>query len=345
MKLITTQADLLYALKTVSSAVSTGNSHPILSCCQIDATPHGMTVTAFNLDLGIRVSIPAQVEKTGSTALPYKLLSGLVSRFEADEVITLSGDSLAAAEGFYGLAAANPDDFPAMPTVEAPEHTLELQHGIKACLVAASGDASKQILQGIHLANGFMESTDGHRMARYPVNLPSDIDLVLPASTMRLLQDRVFGISVSNGQAIIDAGDEIVIYSRIMDGKYPDIGKLIPTKFKHSCIFDRHRLSRALERVALIAEAHNSIVKLKADNGQAFITADADANNGKEIVAFTGPATGTWLFNVNYLLDGLKAFRHSKTITFSANGATEPVLLTPVENADENYLIMPVQGV
>jgi DNA polymerase III sliding clamp (beta) subunit (PCNA family) len=95
--------------------------------------------------------------------------------------------------------------------------------------------------------------------------------------------------------------------------------------------------------VALIAEAHNSVVKVEAVGGTIAITAEADANNGKELLAVEGIGKGVWAFNVHYLLDGLKAFRSAETVTLSANGVTTPVVLTPVDDTDRTYLIMPVQ--
>ena len=186
-----------------------------------------------------------------------------------------------------------------------------------------------------------MEATDGHRLMRYALDLPADLDVVLPASTMRLLQDRVVSIAVAHGQAVIDAGDGITIYSRIFDGKYPDVAALVPASFEHTMTLDRHRFARALERVALIAEAHNNVVKLTAGK-HLVITAEADANNGTESIAYDGTAKGAWGFNVHYLLDGLKAMRHSETVTLSANAQTAPVVLTPT-SMDMTYLVMPVQ--
>jgi DNA polymerase-3 subunit beta len=199
------------------------------------------------------------------------------------------------------------------------------------------------MLQGIHLGNGHMEATDGHRLMRYAIDLPDGLDLVLPASTMRLLQDRVVTIAVAKGQAVIDAGDGITIYSRIMDGIYPDVAKLVPAEFKSTITADRRRLTRALERVAIIADAHNSVVKLEAVGGTIAITAESDANNGKELLKVEGTANGAWAFNVHYLLDGLKAFRSAESVTLSANSATTPVVLTPTDDTGKTYLIMPVQ--
>jgi len=343
MKAVTCQADLDHALRTIAPAIGTGNSHPILSCCLINAAGGALTITGFNLDLGITCTIPAAVETDGDVALPYRLLSGLVSRFDGDEALTLADGALTASAGSYGLAAADAADYPALPVVDAATSELHLSAGIRACMTAASTDASKAMLQGIHLGNGHMEATDGHRLMRYPIDLPDGLDVVLPASTMRLLQDRVCTIAVAKGQAVIDAGDGIVVYSRILDGTYPDVAKLIPEQFTSTITADRRRLTRALERVAVIADAHNSVVKIEAVGGTIAITAEADANNGKELLKVDGTAKGTWAFNVHYLLDGIKAFKPAESITMHANTATTPVVLTPTGVDSVTYLVMPVQ--
>lgn len=343
MKIITCQADLDHALRTIAPAVGHRSSHPILECCLMQADAGVVTVTGFNLDLGITVTIPAAVETAGAVALPYRLLAGLVSRFDGDEALTLADGALTASAGSYGLAAADAADYPAMPVVDAATSELHLSAGIRACMAAASTDASKQMLQGIHIGSGHMEATDGHRLMRYAIDLPDGLDVVLPASTMRLLQDRVITIAIAKGQAVINAGDGITIYSRILDGSYPDVAKLVPDAFKHTLTVSRHRLTRALERVAIIADAHNSIVKLEAVDGTIAITAEADANNGKELLKVDGVAKGTWAFNVHYLLDGIKAFKPAEAITLHANTATTPVVLTPSGVDGVTYLVMPVQ--
>lgn len=343
MKLITTQSDLAHALRTVAPAISNSTSHPILSTALVTAADGVMTVTGFNLDLGISITIPAAVETPGTVALPHRLLAGLVSRFEDGEVLTLSDGALSASGASYGLAAMDAQDYPSMPAVEAAGTELMLSAGVRACLPCCSTDVSKAMLSGVHMAAGHIEATDGHRMMRVAVDLPDGLDLVLPASTIRLLQDHAVTIAHASGQAVITTEEDITIYSRILDGKYPDVAALIPPSFKHTITVDRHRLTRALERVALIAEAHNSVVKLVAASDGLEITAEADANNGKEQLGVDGDGTGTWAFNVHYLLDGLKAFRSYESVTLSANSATTPVVLTPANVEGQTYLVMPVQ--
>ena len=195
------------------------------------------------------------------------------------------------------------------------------------------------MLSGIHMAAGHMEATDGHRMMRIAVDLPDGLDLVLPSSTMRLLQDHAVTIAHAGGQAVITTEDGITIYSRILDGTYPNVVALIPASFSHAITVDRHRFARALERVALIGD----VAKLTAASGDLEITAEADANNGRELLAVEGTGSGTWAFNVHYLLDGLKAFRSAEAVTLSANSATTPVVLTPANVEGQTYLVMPVQ--
>ena len=345
MKLIISQVDLDHALRTIAPAVGVRSSHPILDCCLITAANGIATITGFNLDLGITVTIPAAVNVAGSMALPYRLLAGLVSRMDDTEPVELSDGTVSTSGGSYGLAVFDADDYPAMPSVNAISTDLDITAGVRACLIAASTDASKPVLQGVHLANGFMEATDGHRLVRMPVALPDGIDLVLPASTMKLLQDRTVTVAAASGQAVIDAGDGITIYSRILDGTYPDVAKLIPATFDTAITLERHRFARCLERVALIAEAHNSVVKLLiGDKGTMVISAEADANNGTEAIKYTGTTGKLALaFNVHYLLDSLKAFRSTENVTLSANGPTTPVVIQPDSDSDDLYLIMPVQ--
>ena len=345
MKLTTCQSDLDHALRTIAPAVGVRSSHPILDCCLITASNGAMAITGFNLDLGITVTCPAAIDTAGAACLPYRLLAGIVSRMDSGEPIELSDGALSAASGSYGLAVCDAADYPAMPVVEAPGAELDLTTGIRACMVAVSSDASKQLLTGIHLGSGFMEATDGHRLMRVPVDLPDSTDLVLPAATARLLQDRTVTLAAAAGQAVIDAGDGITIYSRILDGTYPNVAALLPTSFEHTLELDRHRLVRALERIALIAEAHNSVVQLLiGDKGTMIISAEADANSGTEAIKYTGTSGKLALaFNVHYLLDGLKAMRGHDTVTLSANAPTTPVVLTPSGNNGVTYLVMPVQ--
>ena len=346
MKLTIAHADLDSALRTIAPSIGVKSSHPILDCCLVKAADGAVTITGYNLELGITVTTFAQVETPGAIAMPYRLLAGLVSRLEADEAITITDGAVAASSGSYGLAALDAVDYPDLPVMDAmpdPTQQLDLSAALRACMVAVSTDPSKQILTGIHIGDGHVEATDGHRLMRIAIDIPAGLNLVLPAAATKTLQGRSVAIAAANGQAIIDAGDGITVISRTLDGTYPNAGALIPDAFKHTIQVSRHRFQRALERVAIIAEAHNSIVKLTAANGQLVITAEADANNGREQLNHDGTASGAWAFNVRYLLDGLKAMRDHEIVVLHANSATTPAVIRPSDSNALTYLVMPVQ--
>jgi DNA polymerase-3 subunit beta len=167
--------------------------------------------------------------------------------------------------------------------------------------------------------------------------------MTLPATTMKLLADHSCSVQAAKGQAVITTDEGIRVCSRVLDGTYPDVAKLIPADFEHRMTLNRHRLTRALERVALVAEATNGVVKIAAASSKLTISAEADASNGREVVAYDGTGKGQWAFNVAYLLDGLKAFRGHESIELSCNAATTPVVLRPAGSEDQTYLVMPVQ--
>src|SRR5205085_6564550 len=66
------------ALQTVSRAISTRTTLPILNNILLETTPEGLTLTATNLEIGIRKSVPAEVQREGSATAPARLLTDFV---------------------------------------------------------------------------------------------------------------------------------------------------------------------------------------------------------------------------------------------------------------------------
>jgi len=141
-----------------------------------------------------------------------------------------------------------------------------------------------------------------------------------------------------------------VLTSRTLEGTYPSYGQLIPESFARSISVERKPFIAALERIAVLADQHNNVVKLSAepDSGQLQLSADAlDVGSGSE--ALPARIDGEQIamaFNVRYLLDGLKAIADAE-VCLHLNTPTSPAVLTVAE-ADASasgftYLVMPVQ--
>jgi DNA polymerase-3 subunit beta len=165
----------------------------------------------------------------------------------------------------------------------------------------------------------------------------------------RLLSSRSGGDPVSlfcdRGQVVFQFADQ-VLTSRSLDGTYPNYRQLIPESFARSLKLDRKGLLGALERVAVLADQHNNVVKITSDPvaGQLAISADAqDVGSGSEAIAADVSGDAIQIaFNVRYVLEGLKAMA-AERVELRCNAPTTPVVLAPQDDSAFTYLVMPVQ--
>ena len=381
MKLVCSQAELNASLQLVSRAVASRPTHPVLANVLLtaDAGTGRLSLTGFDLSLGIQTSLAASVQTSGAITLPARLFGEIVARMPADSPIGLTCEEgseqveLTSASGSYQMRGMPADDFPELPLAQvATPIRLDadaLIKGLRATLFASSGDEAKQLLTGVHLgldAQGLeCAATDGHRLAVLRLQNgaePSDaaegaatdqLDVTVPARSLRelerLLSSRGAADPVSlfcdRGQVVFQWADQ-VLTSRSLDGTYPNYRQLIPDSFARSLKLDRKGLVGALERVAVLADQHNNVVKLSTDPaaGQLAISADAqDVGSGSEALAADVDGDAIQIaFNVRYVLDGLKAMA-SERVELRCNAPTTPVVLSPVDEPAFTYLVMPVQ--
>ena len=178
MKLVCSQTDLSSNLSLVSRAVPSRPSHPVLAniLFTADAGTQRVSLTGFDLSLGIQTSFPSDVETSGAITLPAKLLTDIVTRLSADTQITLEqeeegGVNLTTGSGQYKVRGMLADEFPRLPLVESGEAARlsveSLVEGLRGTLFATSSDETKQVLTGVHLRvqpEGLeFAATDGHR--------------------------------------------------------------------------------------------------------------------------------------------------------------------------------------
>ena len=373
MKLVCSQAELSSSLQLVSRAVAARPTHPVLANVLLtaDAGTGRLSLTGFDLSLGIQTSLSASVATSGAITLPARLFGEIVSRMPADSPITLSCEDgseqveLTSLSGSYQMRGMPADDFPELPLAQAgtpikldPEALIK---GLRATLFASSGDEAKQLLTGVHLGldqNGLeCAATDGHRLAVLRLQNASsseaELDVTVPARSLRelerLLSSRGGSDAVSlfcdRGQVVFQWADQ-VLTSRSLDGTYPNYRQLIPESFGRQLQVDRKGLLSALERVAVLADQHNNVVKLTSDPaaGQLSISADAqDVGSGSEAIGAQVSGDAIQIaFNVRYVLEGLKAMG-CEQVQLQCNAPTTPVVLAPQDDSSFTYLVMPVQ--
>ena len=382
MKVVCSQSELNAALQLVSRAVATRPTHPVLANVLLtaDAGTNRLSLTGFDLNLGIQTSLAASVETSGAITLPARLLGEIVSRLASDSPITLTTEEageqvqLTSLSGSYQMRGLPADDYPELPMVESGM-TLKLQpaglvQALKGTLFASSADEAKQLLTGVHLRFNAKAleaaATDGHRLAVLQVedalqdaaavsdDAADGFAVTLPARSLREVERLMAGwrsedpvsLFCDRGQVVFLAADQMVT-SRTLEGTYPNYGQLIPDGFNRTLALDRRGLIAALERIAVLADQHNNVVKFTSqpDEGVVQISADAqDVGSGSESLAasLTGDAIQI-AFNVRYLLDGLKAMG-SDRVVLHCNAPTTPAVLKPEGDEEAfTYLVMPVQ--
>ena len=382
MKVVCSQSELNAALQLVSRAVATRPTHPVLANVLLtaDAGTGRLSLTGFDLNLGIQTSLAASVETSGAITLPARLLGEIVSRLASDSPLTLSTEEsgeqvqLTSLSGSYQMRGMPADDYPDLPMVESGM-TLQLQasglvQALKGTLFASSGDEAKQLLTGVHLSftdkNLEAAATDGHRLAVLQVEdaLQAAADasqgdesafaVTLPARSLREVERLMAGwrsedpisLFCDRGQVVFLAADQMVT-SRTLEGTYPNYRQLIPDGFSRTLTMDRRALVGALERIAVLADQHNNVVKFSSqpESGVVLISADAqDVGSGSESLAaeLSGDAIQI-AFNVRYMLDGLKAMAGDRVV-LHCNAPTTPAVLRPAGERDGfTYLVMPVQ--
>jgi DNA polymerase-3 subunit beta len=381
MKLVCAQSQLSTNLSLVSRAVPSRPTHPVLAniLLHADAETNQVSLTAFDLSLGIRTSFTSEVLDGGAIALPAKLLVDITSRLPEGEITlddesseTSTGESLLVTlkhkNGRYQLCAMGAEEFPELPiienstTIQLP--TAALIEGLRGSLFATSSDETKQVLTGVHLKvkQDSLEfaATDGHRLAvvettnEQPIDGSSELEVTVPAKALRELQRMLAHNSSMEADITLyfDQGQVVFAWqnqrltSRTLEGQYPAYRQLIPRQFERQVTIGRKEFISTLERIAVLADQKNNIVKVSLDHENQEITLSCEAQdvgNGTESMPaeISGPNIDI-AFNVKYLMEGLKELPSSE-IQMHLNQSLTPVIFTPLSGLKMTYLAMPVQ--
>jgi DNA polymerase III subunit beta len=377
MKLTCAQNQLNTHLSLVSRAVPSRPRHPVLANVLMvaDTDAQKVRLTGFDLSLGVQTSFEAEVEEGGTLTIPAKLFSDIVSRLPDGDITLDDTESealvtLTCSTGRYQVRGMGAEEYPELPTIDGDNVThlpVELLlEGLKGSLFSTSSDETKQVLTGVHVTvepeSLEFAATDGHRLAVVQTSNADEnqienagdanFDVTVPGKTLRELERMIqmqqtesVALRFDKGQLIFEWSNQRLT-SRLLEGQYPNYRQLIPKQFSRQLTIERRLFISALERLAVLADQRNSIVKISINSDDQEITVSVDAQDvgsGREKVA--AQISGENLevaFNVRYLLEGLKAFT-SNEIQMQFNTATSPSIITPISGLKMTYLVMPVQ--
>jgi len=384
MEILCNQNDLNNSIQLVSKAVASRPTHPILANILLtaDQGTNKISLTGFDLNLGIQTSFDGTVKNSGAITIPSKLLSEIVNKLPNETPVSLAVDEnsdnilIKSDRGSFNIKGIPSDDYPNLPFVESgaslniePSSFLK---ALKSTIFASSNDDSKQLLTGVNFnfKKSYLESasTDGHRLAVALIGneehkhinnqdkisfTEGDFSVTIPTRSLREIEKLVSFRSLENsiklfydkGQVVFISSNQIIT-TRTLEGTYPNYSQLIPDSFSKVLNFNTKKLIDALERIAVLADQQSSVVKIKlVDKELASISADAqDIGNANESipVKYSGENFDI-AFNVRYLLEGLKVIA-SENVLLKCNLPTTPAVFVPEDNLNSfTYLVMPVQ--
>jgi DNA polymerase-3 subunit beta len=261
------------------------------------------------------------------------------------------------------LVGLDPEEYPLLPQLE--EHNVVnvssdlLKSMIRQTTFAVSTSETSPILTGVlwNFAQNRLKliACDRLRMASRDAQISSEggVDfqnIVIAGKSLnelnKLLPDdnMTVEIVVANNQVLFKM-ENILFYTRILDGAYPDTSKLIPQSFQTELTIDTRKLADAIDRAYLLSrEEKTNIVKmtLKEDHSVEISSSSSELGKVTEQIE-THKLTGDLLsisFNSKYMLDALKVI-DSDFIQICFRGAMQPIIMKPEDHSNMLHLIMP----
>lgn len=363
MKLQVTQENLNRALSSVARVANSRGTLPILANVLIKTSNNRLSIAATNLDIAITHYIGAKVTEEGSITVPARLMQDFVNSLPDGTIeLDLQETKLHVTTNKYksvvnGIMA---DDFPAMPAITSGKQWTiggaVFKKGLQQVVFAASSDETRPVLTGVLFQTSanklHIAATDSYRLAEK--NLGSnkeDVQLLIPASAMQDLL-RVVGdgndpvkVTHNDQQVLFQVGD-IELVTRLVDGKYPDYRKLIPSAFSTEATLKRADFVNVTKVSSLFARESAGSVTIEVDETKGEISIRSVASQLGENTATASAVingSGSITLNSRYLLDGLNALSGDE-VKFGFNGKLEPTMLSDPKAADYQHIIMPLKS-
>jgi DNA polymerase-3 subunit beta len=366
MKFSMMQGDLLESLQVAANAVPQKSTLPILSHFLVEARDGKLTLTATDLDLSILTTRSADVEKEGRIAIPARKLLEMVREFPSERVdVSVDGSivtiSFGKGIGRFHLVTADPQDFPQIPKFEAGKRftlpLVQFERAVERTIYAVSADDMRPEMNGVlfqlNKERFSLVATNGHRLSRMSVSgkFDAEADIIVPPKALNQVLRLAGGIedlrvTMSKQYVLFEVGGTR-IYSRLIEGAFPNYEQVIPKESKRRVTVNRQDFAAAVRRVAILADSITHQVKVTLQPKEIQIDVDtAGVGGGHETVAADSEGERLDIgFNAVYLQDILRSL-DSDTIVIAFNTATSAAVVTPGMNAegeDVLCLVMPLR--
>jgi DNA polymerase-3 subunit beta len=374
MKVSCLQENLAHGLSIVGRAVSARSTLPVLGNILIATDGGRLKLSATDLEVGITCWIGAKVEETGSTTVPARTFTDLVSalppgRVDLELMVRTQTLNLRAARSEANIKGIDAQEFPivAIPDESARGIPIEpdvLRSAIEQVAFAAATDESRPILTGVLAQFDHQELTlaaaDGFRLSVRTVTLPNAVSdpfsIIIPANALTELR-RVSGdqeepitihVTPERNQVIFELTD-VVLVSQLIDGNFPDYRQIIPRERHTHTVFDTAPFLKACKMAQIFARDAANISRIQVEPGSELepgrvrVSATA-AETGEDVSELDASVEGREIeiaFNVKYLIDVLSV-TSAPQVGLDTTTSSSPGVIRPVGDDGFTHVIMPM---
>ena len=358
------RASLLDAVSRLQRVVGSKTSMPVLEGILISAEQGKVTLIAYNLEMGMKKEIYAKCDEAGDIVINARLLADILRRMNGIQV-EISADSklncnIKSGEATFDIMGMAATDFPEMPTVNN-ENKLNikgqtLSEMVKGTIFAAAQtEGSRPILTGLNISvnEGELQlvGIDGYRLAirKQKVEIEKNIDFTLSAKAIgevtKLITDENEDIEINVGERLISFNVEGYIFiSRLFEGEFVNYRKTLPSGYTQTVTVNTRDLINTIERVSLlISESFSTPVRCYFNELNVVFT--CATSMGRATETFNTKLEGENFeigLNSRYLLEALRVI-DDENIKILFNGSNAGVIISPIENDDFTYMIMPMR--
>ncbi|MDZ7586399.1 MAG: DNA polymerase III subunit beta [Patescibacteria group bacterium] len=365
MKIEVLQEQLLRGLAIVGRAVASRAQLPVLSHILVEAKMDGLTLSATDLEIGIRVKVAAKVMDEGRVAVPAKMFEEFLSSLNPGKVeLRLEKDSLIFSTALYSgkFQTINAEEFPAIAetTKEAEICILEgatLSLAVTRVVFASARDSLRPALTGVLVEFGEKKmrlvATDGFRLATEEIAVEVKAGqgvLLVPSrawgEVVRLAgEGRVsIGHLVETNQIYFKMG-EIQVVSQLLSGNFPDYQKILPKEFTSEISINKDELLQAVKATHIFARDNSNMVKWQIGGGKLVLTSSSPERGECRVevaVALTGEELEI-IFNAKYVLDYLSIVEGS-TLWIGMGNKLSPGMIKDPDRPSGQYIVMPINA-
>ncbi|MBW3661231.1 MAG: DNA polymerase III subunit beta [Gemmatimonadetes bacterium] len=356
------QSEFVEALGAVSNVVPARTPLPIIGNLLVSAEEDRLSLSATDLDLSVTIEVPASVEEDGRVTLPARKLTDMVRALPAS-LVRVSGENEhvtleceASRFRVHGLPA---EDFPSFPALDfgggRSVTAGDVDRLASHTAFAASTEDTRPILNGVlwEMRDGEMRmvATNGHRLAQYSIPVEGGAapkDVIVPPKALTQVA-RIFApdepiVVAFDEKQIGFRGETGVVFSRLIEGPYPNYEQVIPRDNDKRMRADKERLASALRRMTVMAsdQTHRVRFSLAADTVKFFVsTPDVGEGTEQMPVDYEGDPLDIG-FNANYLLEVLRGIDTDEVVmTFKA--PERAALIQPGDGEGHLCLVMPLR--